>query len=80
MGFFPDSPYVRLSIGDDGELVDMFAWIDNVSMGFTDLTEIDVQIDGDRVRGSAGSTEAKNVQDRDFEFLADFDVELMEIE
>lgn len=80
MGFFPDSPYIRLSIGNDGKLVDMFAWIDNISMGFTDLTEIDVQIDGNRIQGSAGSTEVKQVQDKDFEFIADFDTELMQVE
>jgi hypothetical protein len=82
MGFFARGPNVRLSIGTDGELLDVFAWIDNVSMGLTPNTEIDIQIDDNRIQGSVESVTPKTIEerDRDFEFGAEFDVELLQID
>ena len=80
MGFFPSGPNIRLLIDSDGNLVDMFAWIDNVSMGLSNHTEVDIQIDGTRIHGNASITEPQKARDLEFRFDAAFDVELMQID
>ena len=80
MLFFRIGPNIRLSIDADGNLVDMFAWIDNVSMGLSDHTEVDIQIDGNRIHGNAAITEPQTARDLEFRFDAAFDVELMQID
>ena len=82
MGFFPRGPSVRLSIDSSGKVLDTFAWIDNVSMGLTPDTELDVEIEGDRIHGNVSLDPPHQIEERDreFQFAATFDVELMKID
>ena len=78
--FFARGPHVKLSLDENGELMFMFAWIDNMSINSNSGVEVDIQIEGDRVQGSADMPEAQEIADEEYRFEATFDVELMQPE
>lgn len=73
--FFADGPNVTLTLSPDGELRSMFAWIDNTSTSSNFGPALDVEIDGDTIRGRAGMA-ADPSRENAPQFQAKFDTKI----
>nr|ACS68541.1 hypothetical protein [uncultured bacterium FLS18] len=78
--FFASGPNVKLSLDAEGKLMFMFAWVDNMSINTNSGVDMDVEIEGNRVHGTAAMPEAQEIADSEYRFEVTFDVELMQPE
>jgi len=73
--FFADGPNVTLTLSPEGELLSMFAWIDNTSTSRNRGPAVDVQIEGDTIRGRVGMADAQG-PDGGVQFQAKFETNI----
>lgn len=73
--FFADGPKVQLTLSPEGELLSMFAWIDNSSSSSNRGPAVDVKIDGKKISGRVGML-PKDYGGETLEFQAKFETEI----
>lgn len=73
--FFADGPNVSLTLSRDGELKSMFAWIDNTSTSSNRGPAVDVEINGNTIRGRVGMA-PESGRENPVQFQAKFETEI----
>ena len=74
--FFVRGPNLKLTFDEDGNLVYLFAWADNLSINAGSGPDAELKVEGNRVVGKAVMQEPKDVLDSTYRFEVKFDVEL----
>ena len=73
--FFAGGPNVALTLSPEGELMSMFAWIDNTSTSRNRGPAVDVQIKGNTIRGRAGMARDSD-KEEGLQFQAKFETSI----
>lgn len=73
--FFPEGANVTLTMTPEGDLMSMFAWVDNTSISGNRGPAVDVTIDGDSIIGRVGMA-PEEYGDNKLQFQAKFETEI----
>jgi hypothetical protein len=75
--FFISGPNLKLTVGESGELVSLFAWAENLSINGSEGAQLTMTRSGDRLRGTAAMAEPGEIFDSTYRFEVEFDTELV---
>ena len=76
-GVLESSGCLKLTVGESGELVSLFAWAENLSINGSEGAELAMTRSGDRLRGTASMAEPGEIFDSTYRFEVEFDTEVV---